>query len=203
MKKLTDSAKKLNTFFKIMDNVLMALAIAAGVCACLILAGWLLGWDPNSIGTGYESLDLGFWELEIADAYAPDKWLVLLHAAIMLVLSGGFCLIARGGVRCIRNILLPVAQGKPFSRAAGETLHKLAILSIILGIWGNIITLVDVIFSTFVYDIADLLVSEKITHVSVNYTIDIGFLVISAVLFLLSYIFRYGSELQQLSDETL
>jgi hypothetical protein len=32
---------------------------------------------------------------------------------------------------------------------------------------------------------------------------DISFLICSGILLLLSYIFRYGSELQQLSDETL
>ena len=203
MKTITVTAKKLDSFFKIVDNVLMALAIAAGVCTGLILIAWLFGLDPDTIATGYASLDIGFLELEVANAYAPNKWMVLLQAAVTLVLSAGFCLIARGGVRCIRNILLPVTQGKPFSDAVIENLKKLAILSIVLGILGNVISLVEMLFTTFVFDVTSLLISEKITHVSLNYTSDIGFVVISAVLLLLSYIFRYGSELQQLSDETL
>lgn len=203
MKKLTDTARKLNTFFQIADKVLMALAIAAGVCTGLILVGWLLSWDPATMGTGYENLDLGFLELTFADVCAPNKWLVLLQAAITLVLSGGFCLIARIGVRAIRNILLSVTEGKPFSASVTGNLHKLGVLSIVLGVVGNVIMLVEVIFTAFVFDVPRLLLGETITHVSVDYTIDISFLVISAVLFLLSYIFRYGTELQQLSDETL
>ena len=41
MKKLTNTAKKLDTFFKIMQAVLSALAIAAAVCTGLILIGVL------------------------------------------------------------------------------------------------------------------------------------------------------------------
>ena len=203
MKKLTDSARKLHTFFKVADSVLMALPIATAVIVCLIGAGWILGWNPDTMGTGYENLDLGFFELTVADACAPDKWLVLLQAAITLVLSAVFVLVARVGVRAIRNILLSVMEGKPFDHAVSGNLHKLGVLSIVLGLIGNLISLVEVLFATFVLGVPEVLVSEKIIHVGVNYTMDISFLIISAVLFLLSYIFRYGCELQQLSDETL
>lgn len=203
MNKLTDTAKKLDQFFKIFHSVLTALAIAAGVCTGLILVAWLLKLDPDTIGTGYENLDIGFWELQIADGYAPDKWLVLLQGAVSLALGCVICLIARNGVGCIRGILLPVAQGKPFTQAVCENLKRLAAVSLILGILVNLLGVVELIFATFVYDIPDLLIGEKITHVTANYTIDISFLLISAVLLLLSYIFRYGTQLQQLSDETL
>ena len=35
------------------------------------------------------------------------------------------------------------------------------------------------------------------------FSVDLTFLVYWAILLLLSYVFRYGEELQQLSDETL
>lgn len=203
MKKLTKTASTLNTIFTIMEKVLFALAIAAGVCTGLILIGWLLKLDPNTIATGYETLDIGFLELQIADAYAPDKWIVLLEAAIMLVLSGACCLIGRKMVQCISGILAPISEGQPFHETISESLKKLAVSTIILGVVYNCIGLSELIISSFAYDLPNLLISEKITHIGINYTIDISFLVVSGILLLLSYIFRYGSELQKLSDETL
>lgn len=203
MEKLTKTASTLKNIFNIMEKVLFALAIAAAVCTGLILLGWLLRWDPDTIATGYESLDIGFLELQIADAFAPDKWIVLLEAAIMLALSCGCCLVGRQIVLSISAILDPISNGQPFSDAVSTNLKKLAILCIVLGIAFNLFGIAELIFITFVYDLPGLLISEKITHVGINYSIDISFLVVSGILLLLSYIFRYGAELQQLSDETL
>lgn len=203
MKKLTKTATTLNTIFKIMEQVLFALAIAAAVFTGLILIGWLLRWDPSTLGTGYESLSIGFLELQISEAYAPDKWVVLLQAAVMLALSCGCCLIGRRIVGCIRQILNPMTEGQPFSPTVSTNLKKLAILTIALGVAFNLFGIAELIFTTFAYDLTDLLISEKITHVGIDYTIDISFLIVSGILLLLSYIFRYGTELQQLSDETL
>lgn len=203
MEKLSKTASTLNKIFKVMEQVLFALAIAAAVLTGLILLGRLLGWDPDTIATGYGSLDIGYLELQIADAYAPDKWTVLLQAAVMLVLSGGCCLIGRQMVRCISAILDPISNGQPFSDTVSVNLRKLAIYSIILGVAFNLFGIAELIFSTFAYDVTGLLLSEKITHVGIDYTIDISFLIVSGILLLLSYIFRYGAELQRLSDETL
>lgn len=203
MKKLTKTASTLNTIFNIMEKVLFALAIAAAVCAGLIGVGFLMGWDPDTIATGYASLDIGFLELQIADGFGPDKWVILLQAAVALVISGACCLIGRKMVLCISGILSPISEGQPFHETIGANLKKLAILTIVLGVALNLGAIFELIFATFVYDLPGLLLSEKITHIDINYTIDISFLIVSVVLLLLSYIFRYGAQLQQLSDETL
>ena len=57
--------------------------------------------------------------------------------------------------------------------------------------------------TVFVYDLPSLLISEKIVHVDGMFRVDLTFLVYWAILLLLSYVFRYGEQLQQLSDETL
>ena len=53
------------------------------------------------------------------------------------------------------------------------------------------------------YNLNELFLSDKITGVSVTYSCDLSFLIYALVLFLMSFIFKYGSELQKLSDETL
>ena len=203
MNNLSNTAKKLDKVFEIAHIVLGALVIGFLVCTALIAVAYVLKLDPSMIGTHYENFDIGFLELTVAEAYAPDKWLVLLHAAVILLVSSRLCYDGRRGVGYVREILQPMKEEKPFASIVSTNLKKLARLSINLGILGNIIILADQIISVFVYDLPALLVSEKITHVGGMFEVDLSFVVYWAILMLLSYVFSYGEQLQQLDDETL
>ena len=203
MNNLSNTAKKLDKVFEIAHIVLGALVIGFLVCTALIAVAYVLKLDPSTIGTYYENFDIGFLELTVAEAYAPDKWLVLLHAAVILLVSSRLCYDGRRGVGYVREILQPMKEEKPFASIVSTNLKKLARLSINLGILGNIIILADQIISVFVYDLPALLVSEKITHVGGMFEVDLSFVVYWAILMLLSYVFSYGEQLQQLDDETL
>lgn len=203
MNNLSNTARKLDKVFEIVHIVFGALAIACIVGVALIAAAYILKWDPSMIGTGYENLDIGFLELTVAESYAPDKWLVLLQAAITLLVTCRLMYDGRRGVGYIREILQPMAEEKPFDSIVSTNLKKLSRLSITLGILFNIITLSEQVIAVFAYDLPGLLVSEKITHVSGMFNLDLTFLIYWAILLLLSYVFHYGEELQQLSDETL
>lgn len=203
MNNLSNTAKKLDKVFEIAHIVFGALAIACVVGVALIAVAYILKLDPAMIGTGYEKLDIGFLELTIAEAYAPDKWLVLLQAAITLLVSCRLMYEARRGVGYVREILQPMKEEKPFDCMVSTNLKKLARLSINIGILFNIIILSEQIISVFVLGLPELLIGEKITHVSGMFSLDLTFLVYWAILLLLGYVFRYGEQLQQLSDETL
>ena len=203
MNNLSTTAKKLDKVLEIAHIVLGALAIACIVGVALIAVAWIFKLDPTMIGTGYENFDIGFLELTVAESCAPDKWLVLLQAAITLLVSCRLFYDGRRGVGYVREILHPMTEEKPFDSIVSTNLRKLARLSINLGVLYNIIILSEQIMTVFVYDLPGLLVSDKITHVSGMFNVDLTFLIYWAVLLLLSYIFRYGEQLQQLSDETL
>lgn len=203
MSNLSKTAKTLDNFFHILQVLLSILCVAAVVGLAIIGAGFLFDLDPTTIGTNYELIDLAFIELEVAAAYAPTFQVMLLHAAVNLALGFVTAFIGRIGVKYIRQILQPMTQNQPFNSIVSNNLKKSATLSIILGVCYNLVTLVDQLMAVFVLDVPSLLISEKITHVTVNYSFDFTFLAVSGTLFLLSYIFRYGEELQQLSDETL
>jgi hypothetical protein len=203
MNNLSNTARKLDKVFEIAHIVFGALAIACIVGVALIAAAYILKLDPATIGTGYENFDIGFLELTVAEGYTPDKWLVLLQAAITLLVSCRLMYEGRRGVGYIREILLPMKEGKPFDAIVSTNLKKLAKLSIVIGILYNIIILSEQILTVFVYDLPGLLISEKISHVGGMFQVDLAFIVYWAILLLLSYVFRYGEELQQLSDETL
>ena len=203
MNNLSNTARKLDKVFEIVHIVLGALAIACIVGVALIAVAYILKWDPSQIGTGYENFDIGFLELTVAEAFAPDKWMILLQAAITLLVSCRLMYEGRRGVGYIRQILQPMKEGKPFDTVVSTNLKKLAHLSINLGILFNIIILSEQIIAVFVYNLPGLLISEKITHVSGMFNVDLTFVVYWAILLLLSYVFGYGEQLQQLSDETL
>ena len=203
MNNLSNTAKKLDKVFGIAYIVLGAVAIACIVLVALIAIAYVLKLDPEMIGTGYENFDIGFLELTVADRYAPDKWLVLLQGAIILLVGCRLCYDGRKGVGYIREILKPMIEEKPFDSIVSTNLKKLARLSINLGILANVIILCEQIMTVFVFDLPGLLISEKITHVSGMFNVDLTFLIYWAILMLLSYVFRYGESLQQLSDETL
>ena len=203
MNNLSNTAKKLDRVFEIAHIVLGALAIACIVGVALIAAAYLFKWDPSMIGTGYENIDVGFLELTIAESYAPDKWLVLLQAAVTLLIGCRLLYEGRQGVGYIREILHPMTEEKPFASIVSTNLKRLAKLSIHVGILYNIMILFEQIMAVFAYDLPGLLHSDKIAHVGGMFSVDLTFLIYWAILLLLSYVFRYGEELQQLSDETL
>ena len=203
MNNLTNTAKKLDRIFGIVHIVLGALAIACTVGVALIATEYLLKWEPSKIGTGYLNFEVGFLELTIAEAFAPNQWIVLLQTAITLLVSCRLLFVGRQGVGYIREILQPMAEEKPFASIVSTNLKKLAKLSIHVGILSNIIILTEQFIAVFAYKLPDLLIGEKITHVSAMFNVDLTFVIYWAILLLLSYVFRYGEELQQLSDETL
>ena len=203
MNNLTNTAKKLDKIFEIAGIVLGALAVAAIVFIVLIGLAYVLGWDPEFIGTGYSSFDVGFLELEAAPGYGPDPWVVLGHAAFTLAVSMLLLLDGRRGIGYIRGILQPMTEDKPFDNSASLNLKKLAKLSIRIGVLWNIIVLSESIVAVFVYDLPGLLLSEKISHIGGTFQVELSFLVYWAIFTLLSYVFQHGQQLQQLSDETL
>ena len=203
MNNLTNSARKLDKVFEIVHIVFGALAIASIVLVALIALAWIMGWSPEFIGTDYNKLELGFLELTVSDGYAPNKWLVLGQTAFILLVACRLFYDGRRGVGYIREILKPMTEEKPFDSIVSTNLKKLAKLSITIGILFNVIILAEQIVPFFFYDLPGLLTSEKITHVGGMFQVDLSFLIYWAILMLLSYVFRYGQELQQLSDETL
>lgn len=203
MTKLNSTAKKIDTFFKAFTILLNIALIAMLVGLIIIGAAFLFDLDPAMVGSGYNSISLGFLELQIADAYAPDPHHVLLLVAVQIVLALVVCIVTRLCVKCIRQILRPMAESKPFDGTTSANFKKLALYSLILGITVNIIQAVATAVLISGYDLHLLLLSERIPHLEFRFSFDLTFLLFAAVFLLMSHVFRYGEQLQQLSDETL
>lgn len=203
MTKLASTSRKMDRFFKVLDIFLAIGAVCCVVGLGIIAAGFLFNLAPEQIGTGYNSLELGFMEFQLAEGFAPDKKMLLLQTAIEIALTLICLLICKRCIGCIRRILEPMTKGKPFHSTVSINLKKLARLTLVFGITTNLVNAVLFALTARSFDLVNLFVSEKIVHIALNYHFDLTFLVIFAILLLLSHVFHYGEELQQLSDETL
>lgn len=203
MKDLTRTASILDKLLNILSVFIKIGGVALVVGLIILGAGFVFDLPPQMIGTGYEHADLGFVTLTVADAYLPDHQTIWKLVGIEMLLTL-FCLIsAFYMVKAVRQILEPMKMAQPFHNIVSTNLKKLARYSCVLGIKLNLMNIISKILVIKAYDLHILLLSERIPQLEFHLNFDLSFLFIAAVLLLLSYIFRYGEELQQLSDETL
>lgn len=206
MEKMSKTAKVLDVICKVLFWVHLAACVI--LCLAVIFGAVQMfmqitsGQADGVITVMSVQLDQVVFELA-EEAWSLAKngrevlWIFSLLIAAISV--GASCY----GLAVIRRILAPMKEQRPFAETVSRDLKKLGWFTILVGAVNSVM---EVAMDTAVfryYDFSTLFLSDKITGVSVETTIDLTFLIVAAVVFLLSYIFRYGASLQQLSDETL
>ena len=200
--KLTSTARKLNVFFRVMQKI-VAITTFAMLCVLVVLTVANAVNPDTVIGTELNILDIGPISIELAEESAPDNASILGYAWVYGGLGALCAAVICLGLGYIRKILAPMEEGSPFHPDTSRYLKKLAVLSLVLGIAQNVGSAVEAASALRSFGLDKLVESGSIRSVTVNYTFDMGFIVIFFLLLLMSYIFSYGSELQKLSDETL
>lgn len=203
MDRMKKTAARLDVFFSVLQVLYVVAAVASGVALLMIAACLIFRFDPEKIGTGYNMLEIGFLELELSEGFAPDKFRVLGIGAVDMVAGVVLALLGRACVRCIRRLLAPMKEGLPFHESAAAGLRRLALLSLIIGVVLNGSEIANQLMTSRIYGLPELFLSDRIAAVAQHNGLDFNCLIVSGVLLLLSYVFRYGQSLQQLSDETL
>jgi hypothetical protein len=205
MTKLQKTAKILDTIFNvtyrltIVLNVLGLLAIALFLFLCLG-APELFGSITGSLVT---SLDFGGISFRITDSFPCDSSYGTTYFLAGLVIGTLGITLYILMIRSIRSILAPMKEGLPFSAEVAAGFKTLGRLTILHGFLNQFATLFGTSYLARAYDLSALFVGENIASVSTYHNFDFTFVITALILFGLSYIFHYGTELQQLSDETL
>ena len=203
MNNLTKTASILDTVMKILSVCIKIAAVALLVGLVFLAAGFVFDLPPQMVGSGYATAEIGFITFTVAQNYLPDYHTVWAQVAMEIFLTM-LCLIpAHFIVRSIRAILSPMKAGEPFHNDVSIHLGKIARYVCALGICLNLAEIIGNILLTKAFDLHLLLLSERIPRVEFEFVFDFSFLLVSGILLLLSYVFRYGEQLQQLSDETL
>ncbi len=194
-------ARKLDTFIKWCFRVMLGATI---LCVpILIVTVIILKIDPNYTNEIMNTLTFGNLEFFVKEGVIPST-----NFAITYILTMGGILLLCAITSCvcfkiIRNILKPIIAGEPFHTTIFLNLKKLGWISIIFGLVSGVFSVVESLVLYYGYDLGTILVNENITRVVPQFTFELDFILVSAVIFLLAYIFKYGAELQQQVDETL
>lgn len=188
----------------VIDRILKILKGAAAVCSviCLVFAVLTLFLGEKIVARA-NLVSLGPLRLTLRDgSLLLNESALKIGLTISLVFAATSLAICIYGIKLIRKVLEPMKEGRPFDKGISETIKKLAWVALIGGAIIQICESITKIAEIKAYDFAAFF-SGTVTGLSFNGMIDCGFIVTACVLFLLSYVFRYGEELQQESDETL
>lgn len=198
MEKMINSAKFFHTGTKVAYGIFNAAAWICGVVTVLI---WFLPEEAFWYGT--ESLSFGPLTIVLnGDGMLAPIWVrtgifeQVLLCFIVLIFA---CKI----LRIIQNILAPMTQGQPFMDTVAVNLKKLAWFCLVGGFVSEVVKIVG---SALVYSQRELMNyfnPELVESIEINYELNMWFLPLFVLLMLMSHVFAYGQQLQQLSDETL
>jgi len=200
--KMMKTASRLDSFFKVMQRIIAVCMIVMVVLMAVLTV--VNAVNPEAvIGEDFHVIDIGPITVELAEELAPDNGAVLAYAWIAVVLGLGAAGAAWWSFGCIRKILEPMKVGNPFHETAGGNIKKVAYAVLLWGIVGNAGKLLETSAALRFFNFEALTATGDIRSITVNYHFDLTFLLVFFLLLLVSYIFRYGTELQRLSDETL
>ena len=203
MKDLIKAATILDKIFYVLSIAVTVSAVALVIGLGILAAGFLFDLPPHMIGTGYATATLDFVTFSVADAYIPDHRIIWCQVAMELFLTLVCLVPTHFSIKAIRSILSPMKNGEPFHNTVSLNLKKLARYACSLGIGLNLLKIISQILLIKAFDLNLLLLSERIPKVQFKFVFDLSFLFVAGILLLLSYIFQYGEQLQQLSDETI
>ena len=157
--------------------------------------------EINQVST--VALDFGMIEFVIDPSYPHHPHAFTNHLCAMTIIMIPYCIIWCMFIRCGRRILAPMTLGQPFHSQMAEELKRLGWLNIALGVIDNLSLFF--FYGNLIpgYNLDALFLNGPIVGYEVSIDLELEFLLWSGIMFLLSYVFKHGWELQQLSDETL
>jgi len=197
--KLIKSATVIDRILKILQGFALA-----GVIVPAIFIPLTLIFGEKVIASS-SRLDLGDVKLVLTgDAFAYMD-LAHIKTSIIFMLLGGIVAAAALWycLRVLRQILSPMKDGTPFVSGIAAQVRRLGWTVLVGGAVAELGRVVASVFEIRAHHLEQLLDPNAVSSVSLNYSVSLWFVVTALILFFLSYVFRYGEELQRQADETL
>ncbi|MBR0161204.1 MAG: DUF2975 domain-containing protein [Oscillospiraceae bacterium] len=197
--KFIKTSNVIDRILKILQGFLAACVIVSAVFIPLIaIFGEKMVVDEPHLTVGEVTLRLsGDMRQYLNLSGFRTSMIIALLSGIVALAVTWLCL------RKVREILSPMKEGRPFEKGTGNRIRELALLVLIGGGIAEVGSAVGRVFGIRAYNIPALINHPSIEGISFNITIRLWFVVVAVVLFFLSFVFRYGEELQRESDETL
>ena len=126
-----------------------------------------------------------------------------MYAVIGTLGVSVICFIMYYIMNVLHKILTPMKNGRPFEEGISTYLKNIGWAILVGGSITEILGVVSRVLLVNSYPMNAIFTSEAITKMEFMFTINLNFVLLAIVMYLLSYIFQYGQQLQQESDETL
>lgn len=180
-------------------NVLKGIALFSFITT-ILLAVFMFFVDINSIPL--DSLRIDIIDLTLKNDLFINKEMIAKILPVGLLLLGILFFVAYKMIEILESIC-KTALEKPFDISIANSLAKLSKYILVEGLLINLIIIFRFIILTKPYNYNLLFNENYVSGVQFKYQFSLTFLLVAALVYLLSYVFRYGKELQDLSDETL
>ncbi|MBQ6451407.1 MAG: hypothetical protein IJJ29_05740 [Solobacterium sp.] len=195
--KMMKTAKGLYTAAGIGQGFMIAGMIVVVLAAVMVFVGL------EDFAVSSTSVEIGDLTVYLTEEYSGNfemsssKLLVLLASALVTIAVVWY------GLKIAKDILRPMRDGNPFTVSVSKKIRSLARLELIGGILTIALQSITSYQMASDLDVLALFREGVVDHIRITSSFDVNFIFIAFILYLLSYVFKYGEELQQLSDETL
>lgn len=175
---------------------------------CLISFALLIGlslfyaFNKDVYNTLFGSIRIDYLKLIFNDA-ALHKDKMSMWLPLILLITAIFIFIIYKSIQTIESICTITIDHTPFDVRVSNHIKNLAKYILVGGIVFNILEVCRVMQFKQTINFNLLFNTKYVTQINFDIRLHLSFLIFAALIYLLSYIFRYGQELQQLSDETL
>ena len=200
MEKLMKTSKTVDNIlmiaYKLMQVAGIILLVSIGICIIAQFVDKLPMAELTSVSVS--DVELTFKEPMLIDSSkAVIEMVVTLVVALLVI--GITCYM----IQLLRKVLAPMIVGQPFDGTVSKNIKKLGIAVIVNGLAIDIAESVMSSMAFYMYDIAELILSDNISKIMVNSELSLDSVLVGVLVIMLSHVFRYGEQLQQQADETL
>lgn len=177
--------------------------------ACLISVALLIGlslfyaFNKDVYNTLFGSIRIDYLQLTFNDDSALSKDKMSIWLPLIFLITAIFVFIIYKAVQTIESICTITMNHTPFDVRVSNHMKNLAKYILVGGIVFNILEVCRIMQFKQTINFDLLFNTKYVTQINFDIRLHLSFLVFAALIYLLSYIFRYGQELQRLSDETL
>lgn len=190
---------------KLLKKMCLVLNILKGIALIwfiitILLAVFMFFVDINSIPL--DSLRIDIIDLTLKNDLFINKEMIAKILPVGLLLLGVLFFVGYKMIKIVESIC-KTALEKPFDISIANSLVRLSKYILVGGLITNLIIIFRFIILTKPYNYNLLFNENYVSDIQFKYQFNLTFLIDAALVYLLSYVFRYGKELQDLSDETL
>ena len=200
MEKLMKTSKTVDTILKVVYTLLKVAVVIILVSAVICVVAHFFGVSPE---TELSGVTVGGVELVFKEPLPVNSSYALLELGIMLFVAFIAVVICGYMVTILRKVLAPMTVGQPFDGTVSSNIKKLGIAVIVNSVVLNIVQIISSNMAFFMYDLSEVILSENISEIMIHNEFSLSGILLGVLVILLSYVFRYGEELQQQADETL